>query len=325
MLTDASAVGRPTPDAGRPTQDAVVRSSFDRAMSWLIRGKRQAASQLLLLPTTIWLLFFLVIPLVLLLAVSFVKRGAYGALILQFTLANYHRAFSPSYLPILVRTFGFASATTFACLLLGYPFAYFLSQFVYSRRARDFMLVVLMLPFWTSFLVQIYSWMIILGREGLLNNALIGLGLISEPIQFLNTRGSLLLGLTYSYLPFMILPLYSSLSKLPRSYIEASKDLGAGNIQTFLKITLPLSLPGVMGGIILTFIPCMGDFLTAEFLGGPKTYLIGNLIQNQFYQAADYPFGSALSAVLLILLFLGLLSYRWVENLGATNLGRSKG
>lgn len=302
-----------------------MRSPFDRSMSWLIRGRRQAASQLLLLPTSVWLALFLMVPLALLLAVSFLKRGAYGALLWQPTLANYHRTFSPSYLPILGRTFAFASATTLACLLLGYPFAYFLSQFVRGRRARDFMLVVLMLPFWTSFLVQIYSWMIILGREGLINNALLGLGLVAEPIQFLNTRGSLLLGLTYSYLPFMILPLYSSLSKLPRSYIEASKDLGAGNLQTFLKVTLPLSLPGVMGGTILTFIPCMGDFLTAEFLGGPKTYLVGNLIQNQFYQAADYPFGSALSAVLLVLLFAGLMAYRWVENLGATSLGRAKG
>lgn len=294
-------------------------------MSWLIRGRRQAASHLLLLPTTLWLAIFLLIPLALLLAVSFVKRGPYGALVWIATLNNYARAFNPDYLPILLRTFAFAGATTGICLLLGYPFAYFLSQFVRSQRARDFLLVVLMLPFWTSFLVQIYSWMIILGREGLLNNALLALGLLDAPLELLNTRGSVLLGLTTSYLPFMILPLYSSLSKLPRSYIEAAKDLGAGNAETFLKVTLPLSLPGALAGTLLTFIPCMGDFLTAEFLGGPKTYLMGNLIQNQFYQAADYPFGSALSAVLLLLLCAGLLATRAVERMGATEIGRARG
>lgn len=313
------------PRSAAPPPARPARSPLDRGMSWLIRGQRQASSHLLLLPTSVWLFLFLLVPLALLLAVSFARRGPYGSIAWDLTLDNYSRAFSPEYLPILVRSLTFASLTTLACLLLGYPFAYYLALVVRSPKVRTAYLVALMLPFWTSSLVQIYCWMIILGREGLLNNALTSLGALTEPMALLNTPGSVLFGLTYFYLPFMVLPLYSSLSKLPRSYIEAAKDLGAGNIETFVKITFPLSLPGVVGGAILTFIPCVGDFLTAEFLGGPRTYLVGNLIQNQFTQAGDYPFGAALSAVLITLLVGGLAFWRWFEAKTVTRLGRARG
>jgi spermidine/putrescine transport system permease protein len=280
-------------------------------LSWLVGGKQPAASHLMLAPAALWLLFFLVIPVTVLLAHSVAQRGPYGAIKWAFTTANFARALDPKYLPVLLRTFGYASATTLLCLVLGFPVAYYLS--FYAGKKRETLMIMLMIPFWTSCLVAIYSWIIILGREGLLNNSLIWLGVIKTPLTILNTPFAVILGMVYFYIPFMVLPLYSSLEKIPRQFIEASYDLGAGAATTFLKITLPLSLPGVFAGCILTFVPCMGDFLTAEFLGGPKTYLIGNLIQNQFLMAQDWPFGSALTALLLITLVAGLFIYQKIE------------
>ena len=169
-----------------------------------------------------------------------------------------------------------------------------------------------MVPFWSSCLVAYYSWMIVLGKEGLLNTAMIRFGFLSEPIGFLYTPFAILLGLVYFYLPFTVLPLYASLDKVPRSVIEAAYDLGAGRWTAFWKVTFPLSLPGVVAGCILTFIPCLGDFLTVEILGGPRYYLLGNLISNQFMMAQDWPFGSALTSLLLAGLVGGLWLYqRW--------------
>jgi spermidine/putrescine transport system permease protein len=280
-------------------------------LSWVIGGRKPAASHILLAPSTLWLALFLVIPVGSLLAHSVAQRGPYGTVVWALTSVNFARALDPKYVPILLRTLGYASATTLFCLVLGFPVAYYLS--FYAGKKRETLMIMLMIPFWTSCLVAIYSWIIILGREGLLNGLLLRLGLIQSPLSILNTPGTVILGMVYFYIPFMVLPLYSSLEKIPRSLIEASYDLGAGSVQTFVKITLPLALPGVFAGCILTFVPCMGDFLTAEFLGGPNTYLIGNLIQNQFLMAQDWPFGSALTTLLLVLLVAGLYLYQKIE------------
>lgn len=293
---------------------ADLRRALDDSLSWLIRGGQRTASHLLLAPATFWLVVFLVLPMLSLLVFSVAQRGPYGTMVWHFTFSNFSRAIHPKYLPILLRTVTFSATCTALCLLLGYPVAYYLSFF--ASRWRDRLMVLLMIPFWTSSLVAIYCWIIILGREGLLNGLLLRLGLIQGAIGFLNTPFSVIVGLVYFYIPFMILPLYSSLEKIPRAYIEASYDLGASAPRTFLKITLPLSLPGVFSGCILTFIPCMGDFLTAEFLGGPSTYLLGNLIQNQFLMAQDWPFGAALTVLLLIALMAGLGLYQKVESIG---------
>lgn len=282
-----------------------------RAFSWLIRGEKAEASHLLLAPAALWLIAFLILPVLSLLAMSVAQRGPYGTVLWHFTTANFARTLDSKYLPTLIRTLGFSSATTALCLILGYPVAYYLSFFAQARR--DQLMILLMIPFWTSCLVAIYCWIIILGREGLLNNLLLRLHLIDSAIGFLNTRFSVILGLVYFFIPFMVLPLYGSLEKIPRSYIEASYDLGAGTVATFLKITLPLSLPGVFAGCILTFIPCMGDFLCAEFLGGPNTYLLGNLIQNQFLMAQDWTFGAALTTLLIAFLLGGLALYQKAE------------
>lgn len=284
---------------------------LNKALSWLLGGRRPLASHLLLVPASAWLLIFLVLPALGLLLLSFAKNGAYGEVIWTFGLHNYRRAFDAKYLPVLLRTFAFAGGTTLLCLLLGYPLAYYLS--FRAGRWRNAMLIGLMVPFWTSALVAFYSWMIILGKEGLLNAALLRVGFISAPLGILYTPFSVLLGLVYFYLPFTVLPLYASLEKVPRSVVEAAYDLGAGRWTAFMKVTLPLSLPGVMAGSLLTFVPCLGDFLTAELLGGPRFYLLGNLISNQFLMAQDWPFGAALTCLLLVGLISGLWVYRHWE------------
>ncbi|MBI3552730.1 MAG: ABC transporter permease [Elusimicrobia bacterium] len=287
-------------------------SSVERALSWLVRGKDPRASHAMLIPATLWLLCFLLLPVASLLAMSLATRGPYSSVIWTFTWANFARALDHKYLVIVLRTVGYALSTTGLCLILGFPMAYFLS--FYAGKRRETLMILLMIPFWTSCLVAIYSWIIILGRAGLLNNTLLWLGVIKTPLLILNTPFSVILGLVYFYLPFMILPLFSSLEKIPRTYIEASYDLGAGTIETFVKVTLPLALPGVFAGCILTFVPCIGDFLTAEFLGGPKTYLIGNLVQNQFLMAQDWPFGAAVTSVLLLSLISGVYLYQRLES-----------
>ena len=284
---------------------------MSQALSWLIRGRSSKASHLLLAPATFWLAVFLVLPVASLLILSVAQKGPYGTFLWSFTWANFARALDAKYLPVLLRTLGYAGTSTLLCLLLGYPLAYYLSFF--AGKKRDLLIILLMIPFWTSCLVAIYSWIIILGREGLLNSLLLRLGIVSTPVAILNTPFSVILGMVYFYVPFMVLPLYGSLEKIPRTYIEASYDLGAGKAATFLKVTVPLSLPGVFAGCILTFIPCMGDFLTADFLGGPRTYLVGNLIQNQFLMAQDWPFGSALTSLLLLSLVSGLYIFQRIE------------
>ncbi|MFI5349786.1 MAG: ABC transporter permease [Elusimicrobiota bacterium] len=281
---------------------------MNKIMSWLLSGRKSLASHILLAPAALWLILFLVVPAVGLVTLSFAKNGAYGQIVWSLGLQNYRRAFDPKYVPVLLRTLAFAGGTTALCLILGYPLAYFLS--FRAGKWRNAMIIGLMVPFWTSALVAFYSWMIILGKEGLLNSALMRFGFISSPIGILYTPFSVLLGLVYFYLPFTVLPLYGSLEKVPRSYVEAAYDLGANRWTAFLKVTLPLSLPGVIAGALLTFIPCLGDFLTAELLGGPRYYLLGNLISNQFLMAQDWPFGAALTTLLLIGLVLGLMAYR---------------
>jgi spermidine/putrescine transport system permease protein len=284
---------------------------IDRVLSALISGHRRLSSHALLLPATAWLVLFLIVPAAGLVVLSFAKNGTYSEIVWSFGLQNYRRAFDSKYLPTLLRTLAFSGATTALCLVLGYPLAYFLS--FRAGKWRNLMIIGLMVPFWTSALVAFYSWIIILGREGLLNSALLRFGFISSPLGFLYTPFSVLLGLVYFYLPFTVLPLYGSLEKMPRSYVEAAYDLGAGRWTAFLKVTLPLSLPGIAAGALLTFVPCLGDFLTAEILGGPRFYLLGNLISNQFLMAQDWPFGAALTVLLLIGLVGGLWAYRRFE------------
>ena len=297
---------------GERTSRASDKRYWDAPLSWLIMGRTPLASHLLLSPAALWVLILLVSPVAILTLLSFAKIGFYGRILWGFSLANFGQIVHPAYLWVIGRTLVYAGATASICLLLGFPAAYYLAFAADSKR-KNLLLFALMLPFWTSALVAIYCWLIVLGREGLLNALLLRLGVLSSPFSFLNTPFSVILGLVYFYLPYMVLPLYAALEKIPGTLIEASHDLGAGGLKTFFRVILPLSWPGVASGAILIFVPCLGDFLTAEFLGGPRTYLLGNLIDNQFLAAQNWPLGAALTVLLMGMLMSGLYFYGRVE------------
>ncbi|HIB64355.1 MAG TPA: ABC transporter permease [Phycisphaerales bacterium] len=230
------------------------------------------------------------------------------------TLANYKRALDPAYLPALSRSFLYAGTSTFLALLLGYPLAYFIA--LKAGRYRSTLLVLLMLPFWTSYLVRTYAWMTLLQTEGVINGLLLKLHLIEQPLHMLNTSGAVILGLTYCFLPFATLPIYVALEGLDTRLLEAAEDLGANAWQTFRSVIWPLSLPGVVAGGILSFVPAVGDFVSADILGGPDDHMIGNVIQQQYLGSFNWPFGSALSMLMIVLMGLAMMVYVKTEERG---------
>jgi spermidine/putrescine transport system permease protein len=270
----------------------------------------------LLTPATIWLGLFFLVPLLLILAYSFGTSNIYGGITLGFNPGNYLRVFDPLYLEIIVRTFVIAAITTVLCFALGYPLAYFIV--FKGRRWRNVLILLVMVPFWTSLLIRAYSWVVILSGNGIANKTLQFLGIIDEPATLIFTSQAVLMGMVYSYLPFMILPLYASLEKFDTSLKEAAKDLGASRWHTFWRVTFPLSMPGVIAGSILVFIPSAGEFVIPQLLGGSRTVMTGSLIQNQFGSARDWAFGSALSVMLAVLLLAAILFY--VRRVGTDKL-----
>ncbi len=250
----------------------------------------------LLAPALVWLLVFLVAPLVIVVIVSLATRGPYGKTIYDFTPANYERALDSLYLPAYWRTIWIAVATTVLCAIVSYPVAYYIALRAPARWKRV-LLVMTVIPFWTSFLIRTYAWMLLLRSEGVINSALMSTGLINDPLKLLYNDFAVLVGQVYGELPFMILPIYVALERLDTRLLEAAQDLGANRFWAFVKVTLPLSKPGLMAGIALVFIPSLGAFITPDLLGGAKSVMIGNLIQNQFAQL-NQPFGSALSLIL---------------------------
>ncbi|KAB2953374.1 ABC transporter permease [Heliorestis acidaminivorans] len=268
--------------------------------------------RMLAYPAIAWLLFFFLAPLVIVLFMSFLQRGTYGQIIYQFTVDNYIRFFEPLYLQILGDTLFMALLTTIICFLLGYPIAYQIARL--QRNWQTLMLLLVMVPFWINFLIRSYAWVIILRSQGMVNTFLLDLGLIEQPLNLLYNFGAVLLGMVYGHLPFMILPIYVSLEQLDRRMIEAAYDLGATPIKTFFYVTLPQTLPGIIAGSILVFVSSLGMFVIPDIMGGAKSALIGNLIQNQFLSARDWPFGSALSIMLAILsLILIFLYYKALQ------------
>jgi len=262
----------------------------------------------LLSGSLVWLVGFFLLPLAYLFAVSFARRSPYGTIEWALGFSNYWRAFHPLYLGVYWRSFWMAVLTTALCMLLGYPVAYALALKV-SGRWKSALLMLVVIPFWTSFLIRTYAWMVILRTEGVVNTALLGLHLVHEPLRLLYTPLAVFIGLVYGELPFMILPLYAVLQKLDPILLEAAQDLGADRWHTFLRITLPISLPGLSAGGVLVFIASIGAFITPDLLGGARTIMVGNLIQNQFASVRDQPFGSAvaflLTSVVLVLLWMG--------------------
>ena len=229
---------------------------------------------------------------------SFLTRGVYGGVELPWTAEAYTRLFDQLYLTIVFRSFAIASLATALCLVLAFPAALFISR---APRHRNLYLQLVMLPFWTSFLVRTYAWLFLLRDTGLINTALQALGIIHAPLPLLYNDGAVLLGLVYGYLPFMVLPIYATLERLDPALTEAAADLGARPLATLAHVIVPLSKPGMLAGSILVFIPCLGAFLTPDLLGGGHTVLVGNLVQNQFTTARDWPFGSAISILLMAL------------------------
>jgi spermidine/putrescine transport system permease protein len=263
-----------------------------------------------ILPALIWLALCIGLPLLIILVVSFARREAYGGIQLGLSLSNYARAFETLYGAIYFRSLLLASLTTGLCLILAFPVAYFMAL-QKSPAAKNLLLFLVTLPFWTSFLIRTYAWVIILRAEGLINSLLLNWGLLSTPLNLLYNNFAILIGLVYGELPFMILPLYTALEKMEKSLLEASADLGCSPWNTFVKVLVPLSRHGIWAGAILVFIPSLGAFITPDLLGGAKTMMLGNLIQSQFAVVRDQPFGSALAFLLTtVVLLLLAVSYR---------------
>lgn len=282
--------------------------------------KRPWAPQFLVAPTWLTLGLFFLLPLFIMLLISFGQRATYGGLkpiedywtyITSGTFfANYLRSAEPLYLQIYWRSFWMAVVTTVLCLLISYPIAYYIAVAAPPRR-KNLLLGLVVVPFWTSFLIRTYAWMLILRSEGLINTVLLGSGATQQPLELLYNNFAVMIGLVYGELPFMILPLYASLEKLDLSLLEASTDLGANSVQTFFRVTVPMTMPGIVAGIVLVFIPSLGQFVVSDLLGGAKTILAGNLIQNQFAIARNKPFGSAIAFELTALVLVLLLGYAW--------------
>ena len=254
-------------------------------------------------PAAVVTVTLFLMPMGVICAYSLLSRGAYGGVILPWTLESYRRVFDPLYAEIFWRSFLLAAISTLLCLVLGFPLALYVAR---SKR-RTLLLNLVMLPFWTSFLIRTYAWMFLLRDTGLINTILQSLHLISHPLPLLFNDGAVVLGLVYGYLPFMVLPLYATLEKLDPALLDAARDLGATPWVTTWKIVIPLSRSGMLAGALLVFIPCLGAYLTPDLLGGGKTVMIGNLVQNQFTTARDWPFGSAVSLLLMALVLIILL------------------
>jgi spermidine/putrescine transport system permease protein len=282
----------------------------DKGLSVADRVRHSKSLQIvsLLSPSAAWLFVFFLLPLVMVLLVSLGKRGAMGGVVYQWNLANYIRFVDRIYLKISFRSAWIAAASTFLCLLFGYPLAYFVARRP-NRRWRNVLLLLVMIPFWTNFLVRTYAWMIILRDKGLINSLLMQTGIITKPLPLLFNQNAVILGLFYGYLPFMVLPLYASIEKLDFSLVEAAQDLGANSFVAFRRVVLPLTMPGIVAGAIITFIPSIGAYVTPDLLGGAKAMMIGNLLQQQFLEVRDWPFGSAVGVILMATVLLATMLY----------------
>jgi spermidine/putrescine transport system permease protein len=258
----------------------------------------------LAVPAAAWLVVFFLLPLAFVAVSSLMSRGPSGLPVAPWTLAHYERTLTV-FTPVLLRTIGFAVAATLLALAIGYPTA----AFIASRRrswVKIALLFAVLLPFWTNFLVRTYALVTLLQREGWINALLLRLGVTSDPLQMLFTPAAVIVGLVYGYLPFMVLPIYAAIERLDRRLVEAAQDLGANAWQTFWRVVWPATLPGVVAGTMLVFIPAIGAFVTPDLMGGTSGLMIGNLVQSQFRGRGNVPLGSAMSMVLLIAVFVGV-------------------
>ncbi len=260
------------------------------------RGERLA----LLAPGLLYLALFVGVPVLLVLATTVLRRGRFGGLVFEPTLDNFSRALQPVYVGVLLDSLVIAGLATLLAALIGYPVAHGIARL--PQRWRTTALILVVLPFWTNFLIRTYAWIVLLNSQGLVNDALVGIGLLDSPLTLLYTPGAVVVGLFYAYLPLMVLPVYASVVRLDPELPEAAANLGAGRVRTFFDVTLPLTLPGLLTGVIFVFVPSLGNFVVPELLGGGKTVMVGNLVRDQFLKARDWPFGSVLAGAVIVLL-----------------------
>lgn len=258
-------------------------------------------------PVSVWMILFVTLPILFIIYVSFMNRGTFGGIDYTFSTTSYQTLLDFTYYKVIAKSFKVATFTTVLCLLLGYPFAYYIARKPPETASR--LIMLLMIPFWTNSLMRLNSWMLLFQTKGPVNNLLLSLGLIDAPLMMIYTDWLVMLGLVTGMLPFAVLPMYSSIEKLQKSMLEASADLGAKPSRTFLKITLPLTFPGIFSAIILTFIPALGIYTVTDMLGGGKVLYIGNIIKNQFGTIRNWPLGAALSVLLLLITALLIFIY----------------
>ncbi|PMG34895.1 spermidine/putrescine ABC transporter permease PotB [Vibrio splendidus] len=254
-----------------------------------------------------WLVLFVMIPNIMIIGTSFLTRDEANLIEMTFTLDNYLRLADPLYFKVLMHSFYMAIVATLLCLVIGYPFAYIVAKM--PTKWRPIMLFLVIVPFWTNSLIRTYGLKVVLGTQGVLNKGLLALDIIDKPLRIMYSETAVMIGLVYILLPFMILPLYSAIEKLDDTYLEAAKDLGANKLQTLLKVVLPLTMPGIIGGCLLVLLPALGMFYISDLLGGAKNLLIGNVIKSQVLNARDWPFGAATSIALTTAMAVMLYAY----------------
>ncbi|GIH90198.1 ABC transporter permease [Planobispora siamensis] len=286
----------------------MTRSTVSGAAAASRSRRSRALGRLIFLgPGLTYLIVLLLIPLALVLSYTLFRRGRFGGVVYEATGENFTRLFDPLYLDVILSSLRLATIATVIALLVGYPTAYLIAML--PRKWKTVALVAIVLPFWTNFLVRIYAWIVLLSGPGLVNSTLGELGL--GPFEFLYNQGTIVTGLVYSYLPLMVLPLYAAIEKLDPQLREASANLGARPARTFVSVTLPLTLPGVVTGCLFVFVPSFGNFIIPELLGGGRSIMVGNLIRDQFLKARDWPFGSTLALALIAVLIVLLLLQAW--------------
>lgn len=270
--------------------------------------KNTKTAKLLTLPIILFSVFFVVIPIAYVVAVSFMQKDPNWGVVANFTLDNYKRLIEPVYMATFAESIKLATTTTICTMIVGYPFGYFMAKL--PPKQRKIVMLLVIVPFWTNALIRVYGWMVLLRSNGVFNLVLEWLGF--APLQILYTYNAVLIGMVYFLLPFMILPVYSSVEKMDWTLVEAARDLGASPFTAFWTVTFKLTLPGLLSGFVLVFVPSISLFFLADLLGGGKIMLVGNLIQNQFLTARDWPFGATLSVVMMLLTVAIILVYRKV-------------
>ncbi len=284
---------------------------------------KQIRSLLLILPGLGWLTAFMIVPCLIIFFFSFFERGTYGGIDYNFNFENFTRAAEPVYLSIFLDSARIATLATVIAVVVAYPAAYAISLAPRNRQTRYLFLV--MLPFWSNYLIRTYAWIVLLNREGIINKSLGAAGVIDEPLSILYNEFAVVTGLVYNYLPFVILAIYSSIQRLNPEIREASEDLGAPSWKTFTRVTLPLTLPGVAAGAVFVFVLSIGNFITPDLLGGGRQQMVGNLIYDQFLSARDWPFGAALSLVLIFIMMLLLFAQAVAVNRAQQDEGHARG